>query len=97
MDEDDLKSYRTLLANSDDHEHGLLAHRLSTTDRMAFTGAVDLAAITLAADTDLSLAACAAKYPTFFDHPAPEPVTVFWTRAGQPSDVPQRNIARSPR
>ena len=26
MDEDDLKSYRTLLANSDDHEHSLLAH-----------------------------------------------------------------------
>jgi 7,8-dihydropterin-6-yl-methyl-4-(beta-D-ribofuranosyl)aminobenzene 5'-phosphate synthase len=26
MDEDDLKSYRTLLANSDDHEHILLAH-----------------------------------------------------------------------
>lgn len=26
MDEDDLKSYRTLLAKSDDHEHTLLAH-----------------------------------------------------------------------
>src|SRR5438270_12156758 len=26
MDEDDLKSYRTLLAKSDDHEHRLLAH-----------------------------------------------------------------------
>ena len=26
MDEDDLKSYRTLLARSDDHEHRLLAH-----------------------------------------------------------------------
>ena len=26
MDEDDLKSYRTLLAKSDDHEHSLLAH-----------------------------------------------------------------------
>ena len=26
MNEDDLKSYRTLLANSDDHEHSLLAH-----------------------------------------------------------------------
>jgi len=26
MDEDDLKSYRTLLANSDDNEHSLLAH-----------------------------------------------------------------------
>jgi hypothetical protein len=25
MDEDDLKSYRTLLAKSDDHEHSLLA------------------------------------------------------------------------
>jgi 7,8-dihydropterin-6-yl-methyl-4-(beta-D-ribofuranosyl)aminobenzene 5'-phosphate synthase len=26
MDEDDLNSYRTLLASSDDHEHGLLAY-----------------------------------------------------------------------